>query len=305
MLRLSLGALCLALVAPSIVGKFQIHKVGEPLSQDEVRKGRSGFDCLRELFGEEGEHVLMEDPVDRFGMENKEETLTEQERHETIYRMFGEEGIETMCDITRKLRRARLLTSVETKSTPDQHESPSEHSRRAQACVPAQPLYPSQNDIANAYNDWASEHIDMFLPDGSDRTSRTDPNKLVTDIQDSIDASMEAEYSSMACYPIANGLASIASIPDIVIFQQGSIAHGIKNIVCNFGSRVSNYATASLYKKLDRARFHDISIDGAEQRATYMNTNSMVNQVCASQGTLSRAVEDLADIKRTLETRRA
>lgn len=283
-----------------VQGRFALHTVGKPLSREETRQGQEGFDCLKELFGEEGEHVLMEDPP----MKDEGETLTTQERHETIFRMFGKDGIKAMCDITQKLRKARFLTTTAEDKEMEAETESIHTERRTQACVPAKPLYPAKNDVDNSYNQWAAEHVDAFLPDGADRTSRTDPNKLITDIQDSINEALEAEYNAMACYPIMNGVASIASIPDLVIFQQGSLMHGIKNIVCNFGSKVSGFATDNLYKQLARAQFHDYHIDGAESRATYMNTASMANQVCTSSGRLNSAVEELESIKRALENRR-
>lgn len=175
--------------------------------------------------------------------------------------------------------------------------------RRAQTCIEAKPMYPSENDMDNAYNKWAADNIDQFLPDNGDRTSRTDPNKLITDIQDSIDIAKEAEYSAMVCRPIFDGIEAIVTIPDFVVLEQGRIVGGLKSIVCDFGNKVAGFATGTLYRQLERAQFHNYNIDGAESRATYINTGNMVNRMCTSGARLNRAVEELAAIKRKLDAR--
>ena len=280
--------------------KLSVADFSRALSQQEVSIGKTGFGCLKELFGEEGEHILTQDPTAGI-YHDVEATMSDKDRYEAIYLVFGEAGIETMCDVTERLRKARFLSTVDP---PVSMMTKPQLKRRAQACVQAQPLYPSENDADNSYNAWAAAHIDQFLPDGADRTSRTDPNKLIMHIQDSIDVAMEAEYASMACHPLFKGIEAIASIPDFVVLQQGSIVGGIKQFVCGFGTQVASYTTGNLYRQLARARFHDLHIDGAEERATYMNTNNMVNQVCGSRGRLNDAVGELASIKRELESRR-
>ncbi|CAB9504804.1 expressed unknown protein [Seminavis robusta] len=286
------------------------HVVGE-LSKDQVQHGKYGFGCLENLFGDEGRHILHDykDLVAVNPKENHDDNDYDQLRYEAIYVMFGADGVDTICDTTLRLRKARLLQGRKTKPMPTHTNANNfnynhRNTQYDATCIPSEAYYPADNDPMGEYNEWAQENVDPFLPEGADRTSRTDPAKLVRSIQDTIDVSLEAEYASMACHPIVEGIQALATIPDAVFINQGAIIGSLKSFICGFSSRTAAFATNTLYSQMARAQAHDFYIDAAESSAAYMNTANMVNTVCTnSNAQLSRAVEELSDIKRALETR--
>ena len=251
--------------------------------------GTRGLACFRELLDEQ---VMSQHLMDVVG---PQATYTDDHLAAAIYIAYGEQGIDQVCQVVdqNSPKRHRNLRQDQQQQQQQQQPQQQHRSVQEQKCTisSVQAVYPT--DVTGSeYAAYEKERsLDGLLPDGASYASRTDPRKIIQQVQVVLDDSLEAEYRGMICEGYFSAVTDVVSIVDLVVVKQGAILDGINGLSCGLAQGMARATQSKMYGIMADALKHDLLVNDAEQQATYQNTAAATGAMC----TLAAKVQSLAD----------
>ncbi|CAB9513813.1 expressed unknown protein [Seminavis robusta] len=278
-----------------------LEAVGAVLTVAQLDTGRRGFACLQYAANVEN------DPFESLGMMLRPITRV-------LLNYYGEYGIDKLCSMT---HHGRALLQEAGKEIPEWHgileqkldnkipdHGSSQQKREMTTCDVNSATYPADPavDTTGIYADYASKYLDHYLPDG-DRNQRSDNAYVAEKVNNDLNYFRGVRVGLNSCVTIWTGVNQLIALADVPFIDQDKISESIMSFSCGLPNRYNDIVISRNERNLERISFHDHVVDGTEVGAIYLNSHTMMNNLCALQTAMESASEEVEDIHANLTTR--